>query len=165
MERHAVARERLARIDAADRQFTNAWESIMVAEESLAQEIAALQQRIENARARTATLIDGHRRQQAEAAAAIRREGCSVNEVADILDISPKEVRQLIAEARLPTDFDSTAAGGHHSSDVSVQPTEVGGAAADQDALAQGAPRKPRQAIEPRFDPPETYTSDEAGGS
>ncbi|MFD8248149.1 hypothetical protein [Nocardia sp. NPDC059691] len=100
VERNAAARERQARIDAAEKQYTEAWAGKKVAENDLADEIGVLQQRIEEARARTAAQIAEHRRQQALAAAAIRREGCNVEELADILDVSQNEARQLLSEAR-----------------------------------------------------------------
>ncbi|MEU5762256.1 hypothetical protein [Nocardia sp. NPDC047648] len=100
VERHAAVRERQARIDAAEKQYTEAWTGTKVADNDLAAEIAVLQQRIEEARSRTAAQIAEYRRHQALAAAAIRREGCNVEEVADILDVSQKEARQLLSEAR-----------------------------------------------------------------
>ncbi|MEW1734463.1 hypothetical protein AB0346_00740 [Nocardia beijingensis] len=99
-ERHAAVRERQARIDAAEKQYTEAWTGTKVADNDLADEIAVLQRRIEEARSRTAAQIAEYRRHQALAAAAIRREGCNVEEVADILDVSQNEARQLLAEAR-----------------------------------------------------------------
>ncbi|MGW5219939.1 hypothetical protein ACWEQA_18905 [Nocardia sp. NPDC004085] len=100
VERHAAVRERQARIDAAEKQYTEAWTGTKVAENDLADEIAVLQRRIEEARSRTAAQIAECRRHQALAAAAIRREGCNVEELADILDVSQNEARQLLAEAR-----------------------------------------------------------------
>ncbi|MEU6191731.1 hypothetical protein [Nocardia sp. NPDC047038] len=93
-------RERQARIDAAEKQYTEAWAGKKVAENELAAEIGVLQRRMEEARSRTAAQIAEYRRHQTLAAAAIRREGCNLEEVADILGVSQNVARQLLSEAR-----------------------------------------------------------------
>jgi predicted HTH domain antitoxin len=104
-QRHARARERLSRIDAAERIYIDAAVAIEAADHDLAEVIAAPERRVQAARTRTEEKIGEHQRRQAHAAAAIRAEQCSISEVAEILQISPKQVRDLLRTTDTDTDF------------------------------------------------------------
>lgn len=99
MDRRIAARERQLRIDAAEKQYFDACEAIEVATRDLATQITGHEQRIAQAKARTASVVAQYRHQQSRVAAAIRDEGCTVDEVAEILDISNQQTRRMIAEA------------------------------------------------------------------
>ncbi len=107
-ERHAKAKQRLGRIDAAETQFFDAITAITAAENDLEQVIAAAERRIADARARTADAIAEQRRRQARAAAALHAEGCKIDEVAEILQLTAKQVRDLLTAARSDTDPEQT---------------------------------------------------------
>ncbi|WP_433206719.1 hypothetical protein ACQP1G_20575 [Nocardia sp. CA-107356] len=100
LDRRIAARERQLRVDAAEKLYVDAVEAIEAATRELATEIRGFEQCIVEATARSASLVEQYRHQQSRAAAAIRDEGCTVDEVAEILDISKQQTRQMIAEAR-----------------------------------------------------------------
>lgn len=106
--RHAAAKERLSRIDVAEAQFFEAGTAIAAAEHDLEEVIAAAERRISDARARTADTIAGQRQRQARAAAAIRAEDCTLGEVAEILQLTPKQIRELISHAHSAPDDGNT---------------------------------------------------------
>lgn len=149
-ERHAAVRERQARIDAAEKRYTEAWTGTKIADNELAAEIGVLQQRIEDARSRTAAQIAEYRRQQALAAAAIRREGCSVEEVADILDVSQNQARQLLSEAGSlqRAQADSVEARPPRENKVAVEPVPAANTttAPGQEPTASSEPDAPDRA-------------------
>lgn len=107
-ERHAKAKQRLSRIDAAETQFFDAITAITAAENELQQVIAAAERRIADSRARTADAIAEQRRRQARAAAALHAEGCKIDEVAEILQLTAKQVRDLLTAARSDTAAEQT---------------------------------------------------------
>lgn len=127
-QRHALARERLSRIDAAEQAYSNAVAAIEAADEDLAEVIAAAERRVQAARIRIAEKIVEHQRRQAHAAAAIRAEDCSITEVAEILQISPKQVRDLLRTADTDGGAEFSArdtAQGPPESRVGQQPPDV----------------------------------------
>ncbi|MFE9328354.1 hypothetical protein ACIHDR_46780 [Nocardia sp. NPDC052278] len=128
VERLAAARERQRRIDDAEKTFTDAWATIEIAKEDLDGELAALEKRAEQARAKIAEKIGENERMQAAAAAAIRAEGCKVDEIAAILQIAPARVRSLLAEDRRLHGEAATgvADGGGDDSPVAVESNPPG---------------------------------------
>ncbi|WP_433678781.1 hypothetical protein [Nocardia sp. CA-119907] len=105
LDRRIAAQERQLRIDAAEKLYFDAVEAIEADTTELATEITGCEQCIVEATARCTSLVEQYRHQQSRAAAAIRDEGCTVDEVAEILDIPKQQTRQMIAEAR---HFDQT---------------------------------------------------------
>lgn len=99
-DRLAAAKEREQRIAAAEKDYTHAWEAIELAKQDLDDELAALDKRAEQARARTERFIEQQQRSQARAAAALRAERCSVEEIAEILQIPAHQVRSLLVQDR-----------------------------------------------------------------
>ncbi|MGY1980138.1 hypothetical protein [Nocardia gipuzkoensis] len=80
------------------------WEAITACETKRDQDIAALRQQISDVESRAAEEIARHRANQAEAAVVIRDHGASDEDVAELLEISPKQARQLVAAARANRD-------------------------------------------------------------
>ncbi|MEV0764126.1 hypothetical protein [Nocardia sp. NPDC050435] len=96
-DRRAAQRDRERLVGAAVKEFIVAWQAIIRIEQSCDSEIADLQQQILDAKARAQTAIAEHHQQQAAAAAAIRAHGHSDEETAELLEITVKQTRQLIA--------------------------------------------------------------------
>ncbi len=156
MERRAAVRQRQARIDTAEKQYTEAWKDTKLAQNDLAAEIAVLERRIEEARSRTAAQIAEHRRQQALAAAAIRDERCGMDEVADILGISLNEARQLLSEARSLLQTGSAAVGDRQPREEDMAAESDPAAATRQDATANSEPNATHEAFESGCDEPDS---------
>ncbi|MGO4612959.1 hypothetical protein AB4305_03275 [Nocardia sp. 2YAB30] len=107
--RRARARQREQAITAAVKQYLAAWEAIAAREAKRDSDIEALRQQITVLQARAAEEIASHRTQQALAAATIRDQGQTDDDVAELLEITPKQARQLIIAARTATSTDETA--------------------------------------------------------
>ncbi len=102
--RRQRTRQREQLITAAVKQYIAAWEAITVCETTRDHEIDDLREQIARVQERTAEQIAAHRAQQALAAAAIRDQGQTDDDVADLLEITAKQARQLITAARADTD-------------------------------------------------------------
>ncbi|WP_280424493.1 hypothetical protein [Nocardia carnea] len=102
LERAARARERERRINAAEKEFLTAWETIETCNHDLGEELAALEQRAQQARERAGELIAAAEQKQVDAARRIRAERCTIDEVAEILQISSQRARSMLVEKRRP---------------------------------------------------------------
>ncbi|MGW0248351.1 hypothetical protein ACWDYH_17135 [Nocardia goodfellowii] len=102
-DRRAAQRHRERLVGAAVKQFIAAWQAINQIEQTREDEIADLQRQIVEATARAQTAIVEHQQQQALAAAAIRGQGHSDEETAELLEITVKQARQLISAANAET--------------------------------------------------------------
>lgn len=102
-ERRAAAAKRERIVVAAVEEYIRAWHAITTAEQARDDQIAALEQQINTVREHAASEVAAQRRHQALAAAMIRQQGHRDDDVADLLEITPKEVRQLIASANTTT--------------------------------------------------------------
>lgn len=98
------------RIEAAYEAFTTAFGAIEEAKLATADKVAALNEQIAQAHGQEKETIAGEQRKQALAAAAIRAEVSSVDEVAEQLQISVTEVRHLLKMVRPATDSASSPA-------------------------------------------------------
>ncbi|MFI6958604.1 hypothetical protein ACIBJI_34700 [Nocardia sp. NPDC050408] len=98
-DRRDAARKREQAVTGEVRRYIAAWQAITRIEEARDDNIAALQQQIAAARERAAAEIEEHRHRQALAAARIREQGNTDDDVADLLEITPKQARQLVAAA------------------------------------------------------------------
>ncbi|MCM6774528.1 hypothetical protein NDR87_13675 [Nocardia sp. CDC159] len=85
------------------REFHRAWAAIALVRTNCDRDIADLEQKIAEIRAQAAAEIDNHNRVQAAAAAAIRAQRYTEEEVADLLDITVKQARQLITRDNRPS--------------------------------------------------------------
>ncbi|MER7450313.1 hypothetical protein ABTW96_08495 [Nocardia beijingensis] len=99
-QRRELARQRERAIHEAVKRYLAGWAAITACETARDHEIAALRQQISDLEARAASEIARYRADQAEAAAVIRERGGSEQDIADLLEISLKEVRQLLTAAR-----------------------------------------------------------------
>jgi hypothetical protein len=99
-ERRALARQRERSIQQAVKRYLTDWQAITACEAKRDNEIEALRQQISEVEARAAREIARHRGAQAEAAAVIRDHGQTDDDVADLLEISTEQARQLITTAR-----------------------------------------------------------------
>ncbi|MEU2258470.1 hypothetical protein ABZ540_35490 [Nocardia xishanensis] len=127
--RRQQARQREQRITAAVKQYITAWEAITVCEATRDGEVEALRQQITRVQERAAEQIAAHRAQQALAAATIRDQGQTDDDVAELLEISTKQARQLITAARANTDTTAEAPLPSNSADEAVPLPEVGAGA------------------------------------
>ncbi len=107
--RRQRTRQREQLITAAVKQYIAAWEAITVCETARDHEIDDLREQIARVQERAGEQIAAHRAQQALAAAAIRDQGQTDDDVAELLEISAKQARQLITAARADTDTHSGA--------------------------------------------------------
>ncbi|MBB5916770.1 hypothetical protein BJY24_005682 [Nocardia transvalensis] len=81
------------------RDYITAWHAIIVVEQHRDAEIAALRQQIDTATARAATDIAAQQHTQARSAATIRDEGHNESQIAQLLEITPKQARKLLTAA------------------------------------------------------------------
>ncbi|WP_433664762.1 hypothetical protein ACQPW1_22995 [Nocardia sp. CA-128927] len=95
-ERRAAAAQREQVVASAVEEYIHAWHAIRGLEQARDDEIAALEQQINTIRQHATSEIATQRRQQALAAVMIREQGHRDDDVADLLEITPKQVRQLI---------------------------------------------------------------------
>lgn len=109
-EQRAAQRERQKRIEDAYEAFTTAFGAIEEAKLATADKVAALNEQIAQAHGQEKETIAGEQRKQALAAAAIRAEVSSVDEVAEQLQISVTEARHLLKMVRTATDSASSPA-------------------------------------------------------
>ncbi|WP_280378315.1 hypothetical protein [Nocardia wallacei] len=100
VERRAAAREKEKTVTGAVRGYISAWHAIRVIEQRRDQEIASLRQQIDDTTARAAAEIAEYHHAQADSAATIHAQGHNDTEIAELLEITPKQVRQLLATAR-----------------------------------------------------------------
>jgi hypothetical protein len=96
----AEEREREERIKQALREFMAAGERIAVAEEVCEEKVAVLQNRIRRLREQEREKVAGAHGQQARAALMMHEAGRTVEQVADLLALSEKKARLLIAAGR-----------------------------------------------------------------
>ncbi|MEU7764979.1 hypothetical protein AB0B25_07630 [Nocardia sp. NPDC049190] len=101
--RRARARQREQAITAAVKQYLAALEVIAARERRRDSDIEALRKQITVLQERAAEDIADHRLQQALAAATIRDQDQTDDDVAELLEITLKEARQLITAARSAT--------------------------------------------------------------
>ncbi|MEU2032814.1 hypothetical protein [Nocardia amamiensis] len=82
------------------KRYLSDWQAITACETKRDKEIEALRQQISAIESRAAQEIAGYRADQAEAAAVIRDHGQNDDDVAELLEISARQARQLITTAR-----------------------------------------------------------------
>ncbi|WP_433755783.1 hypothetical protein [Nocardia sp. CA-135398] len=100
LARRAATREKEKVVTAAVKRYIGVWQTIGAVERRRDSEIARLQQRIVEVRDAAEMEIAEHRTEQAVAAAVIRDQGHDADDIADLLEITPKQVRQLLSAAR-----------------------------------------------------------------
>lgn len=103
-QRRAAAKTKEKTLTGAVTDFLTAWNAIELAAARRDQQIAALQQQIDDARHRAATEIAVLERDQAAAAAVVREQVGTDAEVAELLEVPIKRARELLAVSRKPGD-------------------------------------------------------------
>ncbi|WP_280450842.1 hypothetical protein [Nocardia cyriacigeorgica] len=102
-------RERERLIRAAIKDYITEWHAITECEAQLDTEVTELQQRIRAAEERAGRERAGHHALQAAAAARMCETGLTEVEISELLETSPKHVRQLLATARATQNSDGGA--------------------------------------------------------
>ncbi|MET8430603.1 hypothetical protein [Nocardia sp. NPDC004860] len=100
LRRRADAAAREKAITRAVGDYLAAWSAITHAEQSRDREVAALHAQINTVITRAANEITTHENAQASAAAAVRAHVQTDEELADLLEITVKRARQLLAGSR-----------------------------------------------------------------
>ncbi|MGW5106131.1 hypothetical protein [Nocardia sp. NPDC004123] len=100
LQRRADAAAREKAITRAVGDYLAAWNAISHAEQSRDREVAALRAQIDTVITRAASEITTHEDVQATAAAAVRAHVQTDEELADLLEITVKRARQLLAGSR-----------------------------------------------------------------
>lgn len=96
----AEERDREERIRQALRSFMDAGQKIAATEEACEEKVAELERRIERLREKAQEKVAGAHTEQARAALAMHEAGRTVEQVAELLEVSQKEARRLIAAGR-----------------------------------------------------------------
>lgn len=108
-KRRERARERERVIAGAVRRYLDAWQAIKLRESERDFAIDGLRRQISEIEDRAVEDIARLRGDQAGAAVTIREQGQTDDDIADLLEIGVKEVRQLISRARPQAPPQSTA--------------------------------------------------------
>ena len=95
--RRALERRREQIVSAAVRQYWSAWQAISTIEQRRDRRIRALHDKIRHLEEAAATDIAVHRTRQAAAVARMNEHGCSTDDIAELLEISVRAARQLLA--------------------------------------------------------------------
>ncbi|MFI7672036.1 hypothetical protein [Nocardia sp. NPDC049526] len=143
-ERREQARQRERAITDAVKRYLIDWQAITTCEAKRDQEIEALRQQISAVESRAIEEIARHRADQAVAAAVIRDQDQTDEDVADLLEISVKQARQLITAAR--------ATGGTMSASASPKPTATSTTSSDSmvdsgAGVTTGVPHEPPEVL------------------
>ncbi|NKY86563.1 hypothetical protein [Nocardia veterana] len=98
--RRAVERQREQIVSDAVREYWLAWQSISKIEQRRDRRIRALHDKIGHLEQAAATDIAVHQTRQTAAVARMNEHGCSTDDIAELLEISVKAARQLLAAGR-----------------------------------------------------------------
>lgn len=101
-KRRARARQREKAITAAVKQYVAAWVAIDECESKRDRDLETYRQQMQQLKTGAEEELAGYRGEQA-AAAALREEDQSDDDVAELLEITPRQARQLIAAAEMLT--------------------------------------------------------------
>ncbi|BDT87263.1 hypothetical protein [Nocardia cyriacigeorgica] len=117
------ARERERVIRAAIKDYIAEWHAIAECEAKIAREVAALKQAIRSIEEQAEREKAEHHVRQAGATARMRETGLAEIEISELLEITPREVRQLLARARAA--HEGLAAGSGQSDDRTIGRTDA----------------------------------------
>lgn len=98
--RRAIEREREQGVTDAVGDYWLAWRAISAVERRRDRRIHALEDKIGHLTDTARSEIDGYRQQQAEAVARMTQHGCGTDDIAEILEITVRTARGLLASAR-----------------------------------------------------------------
>lgn len=128
-------REAERRIEAALKVYVDADVSISAVERARDEKVAGLQRQIEQAREAAQERIEEIRAQQAVAVWQLNAAGRTVEQIAELLEVSQKEARRLLSAGRTAAELDPVAAQGKSST-----PSGNNAAPADQQQPVQQQP-------------------------
>lgn len=111
-ERRALARQRERTIADAVKRYLNDWQAIRACETKRDQEIEVLREQISVVESRATAEIARYHADQALAAALIRDQGQSDDDVAQLLEVNVKHARQLINAGRATGDLERDCGAG-----------------------------------------------------
>lgn len=103
-------REAERRIEAALKVYVDADVSISTVERARDEKVAGLEQQIEQAREAAQERIEQIRAQQAVAVWQLNAAGRTVEQIAELLEVSQKDTRRLLSAGRKAADLDAVAA-------------------------------------------------------
>ncbi|WP_280463144.1 hypothetical protein [Nocardia carnea] len=106
-QRRVRERQREKEIKAAVAEYISAWQAINAITTRRDTEIEQLRNRIAELEAGATEQVAVQRARQAAAVASIKQHNDPDDEIADLLEITPRQVRQLVAAARRETDHAS----------------------------------------------------------
>ncbi|MEU1953405.1 hypothetical protein [Nocardia rhamnosiphila] len=89
----------------AVKRYIDAWQAIRAREKKRDSDIEQLRGRITEVEAEAAAEIDRHRVTQAGVAATLREQGQTDDDIAELLEITPKEARRLLGPARSASEL------------------------------------------------------------
>lgn len=93
----ALERRREQNVSDAVREYWSAWQAISTIEQRRDRRIRALHDKIRHLEETALTEVAVHQKSQAAAAARMNEHGCSTDDIAELLEISLKGARQLLA--------------------------------------------------------------------
>jgi hypothetical protein len=143
-ERRALARQRERAITDAVKRYLTDWQAITTCEAKRDQEIEALRQQISAVESRATEEIARHRADQALAAAVIRDQDQTGEDVADLLEISVKQARQLITAARATDGTMSASASPKPTATPIISPDSMLDSGA---GITTGVPHEPPEVL------------------
>lgn len=95
--RRALERRREQNVSDAVRQYWSAWQAISTIEQRRDRRITALHDKIRHLEQTATAEIAVHHTRQAAAVARMNEHGCSTDDIAELLEISLRGARQLLA--------------------------------------------------------------------
>jgi hypothetical protein len=95
--RRALERRREQNVSDAVREYWSAWQAISTIEQRRDRRIRALHDKIRHLEQTAATDIAVHHTRQAAAVVRMNEHGCSTDDIAELLEISVRGARQLLA--------------------------------------------------------------------
>lgn len=134
----AVQREAERRIETALKTYVDADVSISAVEHDRDDKLASLERQIEQIRTAAQRKIEQIRHQQAVAVWQISDAGRPMEQIAELLEVSQKEVRRLLSVGRPASHSDAAAATGRHSTPPSDTATPAEQHAPPQPSVEQG---------------------------
>ncbi|MFF0501344.1 hypothetical protein ACFYU5_33455 [Nocardia aobensis] len=102
--RRALERRREQAVTDAVRDYWSAWQAISMIEQRRDRRIQTLRDKINSISEAAAADIAVHQENQAEAAKRMNEHGCSTDDIAELLEISTRTARQLLASSRARTE-------------------------------------------------------------
>ncbi|MFF0496433.1 hypothetical protein ACFYU5_08525 [Nocardia aobensis] len=102
--RRALERQREQAVTEAVRDYWSAWQAISTIEQRRDRRIQTLRDRMSDLGEAAATEIAVHQDNQAAAAKRMNEHGCSIDDIAELLEISSRAARQLLGYGRARTE-------------------------------------------------------------